>query len=300
MGGLAAGGAAALQGSVSSAEEIAQNWIDAHVHVWTPDFERYPISKNFSKKSVNPPSYSPDDLAESQKGTGVKRTVLIQMSFYEFDNSYMLDVINAEPKRFSGVAIVDETQDNVAQKMKGLAERGVRGFRLYAFPDRVKTWDTSEGIQTMWRTGAAENLAMCCLTDPASLGMIHKICSQHPDTTVVIDHFARIGMKGEIDPSQLDQLLALSQFPNTYVKTSAFYALGKKAPPHTELGPMIHKLRDEFGADRLIWGSDCPYQVQGENNYEASVDLITKKLPFLKESEIQSLMQGTAQKLFFS
>ena len=85
-----------------------------------------------------------------------------------------------------------------------------------------------------------------------------------------------------------------------YVKISAFYALGKKAPPYTDLGPMIKQLRDAYGSGRLMWASDCPYQVQGDHSYSASVDLITKKLDFLSAEEIENMMRGTAEGLFFS
>ena len=286
-----------MQAETDSAEK---NWIDAHVHVWNSDRKAYPVSANFAGRDVDPPVYSPEDLTADQKGTGVARTLLIQMSFFEFDNSYMLDVIAESPETYQGVAIVDHSQADVGATMRALREKGVGGFRLYAFPDKVKKWDASEGLQTMWKTGAETGQAMCCLSDPEALPAIHKMCEKYPDTRVVIDHFARIGVKGNIDQTQLDQLLVLADFPNVYVKTSAFYALGKKAPPYTDLGPMIKQLRDAYGSGRLMWASDCPYQVQGEHSYAASVDLITKKLDFLSGEDIENMMRGTAEKLFFS
>ncbi|MEC5127424.1 amidohydrolase family protein [Verrucomicrobiales bacterium BCK34] len=295
------GGGLLINEAIQAETDLSEkNWIDAHVHVWSQDRKAYPISENFADKDINPPIYSPEDLIADQKGTGVTRTLLIQMSFFEFDNSYMLDVIEGAPKQFQGVAIVDESQSDVAATMKSLLGKGVGGFRLYAFPDKVKKWDASGGIHTMWKTGSETGQAMCCLTDPASLPVIKTMCEKYRDTRVVIDHFARIGMKGEADPGQLDQLLALADFPNVYVKTSAFYALGKKAPPYTDLGPMIKQLRDAFGSERLMWASDCPYQVQGEHSYDASVDLITKKLDFLSGEDIENMMRRTAEGLFFS
>jgi len=275
------------------------NWIDAHVHVWTPDRERYPLSGNFSPDSMRPPSFTPKELAAVQEGTGVARTVLIQMSFYEFDNRYMIDTIAAEPDRFRGVAIVDHAKDDVATTMKALAGKGVTGFRLYAFVKNTRSWASDEGIRTMWRTGAEEGLAMCCLTDPDALPDLRSLCEAHPETPVVIDHFARIGTTGTIEREPLDQLLALAVFPRVHVKVSAFYALGKKAPPYTDLGGMIREVRDAFGSERLMWGSDCPYQVQGDHSYEASVALIRDRLDFLSETDRANLMRDTAERVFF-
>ena len=84
------------------------------------------------------------------------------------------------------------------------------------------------------------------------------------------------------------------------MKTSAFYALGKKKPPYTDLAPMIRQLRDAYGSGRLMWASDCPYQVQGEHTYAASVGLVQDKIDFLSAEEKNDLMKNTAEKVFFS
>ncbi|MBP6783461.1 MAG: amidohydrolase [Verrucomicrobiales bacterium] len=278
---------------------VGEGLIDAHVHVWTSDREKYPLSSKFSDKDVVPAVFDPAILLAEQAGTGVTRTVLIQMSFYEFDNRYMLDVIKADPERFRGVAIVDDSTSGVGERMKALAGKGVRGFRLYAFPDKTATWGASEGIQEMWKVGGEEGLAMCCLTDPESLPVIQEMCKKYPETPVVIDHFARVGMTGTVDEKALGRLLALAECENTFVKISAFYALGRKKPPYTDLAPMIRRVRDAFGSKRLMWGSDCPYQVQGEHTYKASVDLVQEGLDFLSAGEKADIMKGTAEKFFF-
>ena len=299
-------GAALAVGSIaefSSAQEsvtMEDGWIDSHVHVWTPDKASYPLSENFSERDMAPPSFTPEELFAHQKGSDVSRTVLIQMSFYEYDNSYMIETMERHPGRFSGVAIVNHESEEVISEMLRLKAKGIRGFRLYAFPDRVQQWESSEGIQKMWEAGAREGLAMCCLTDPESLPVIERMCERFPDTTVVIDHFARIGMSGEVDSDKVKELQNLAKFSNTYVKTSAFYALGEKKPPYTDLASLVKSMVDAFGSDRLMWGSDCPYQVQAPHTYEASLALIEDKLEFLSEEDRENLLRNTAEKVFFS
>jgi predicted TIM-barrel fold metal-dependent hydrolase len=107
-------------------------------------------------------------------------------------------------------------------------------------------------------------------------------------------------MKGPIRQSDLDRLRRLADFPHTHVKTSAFYALGAKRPPYTDLGPMVHALRDSFGAQRLLWASDSPYQVQGIHTYAASIAFIRDRLPFLTAEDKDWMLRRTAGKLFFS
>ncbi|HEV7223991.1 MAG TPA: amidohydrolase family protein, partial [Pirellulales bacterium] len=82
--------------------------IDAHVHVWTPDTKGYPLAAGFRRDQMLPPSFTPEELFDHARPCGVARIVLIQMSFYGFDNAYMLDSIERFPGVFSGVAVIDD------------------------------------------------------------------------------------------------------------------------------------------------------------------------------------------------
>ena len=276
------------------------DWIDAHVHVWTPDLEKYPLSSGFKKSDMQPASFIPEELFAHSQPCGVKRIVLIQMSYYQYDNRYMLDVIKAHPGVFSGVGIVDYQAKDVAEKMKELKQGGVRGFRIYPTAGEAAKWVDDAGMEKMWTTAQAENLAICPLINPSDLPFIQKLCQKHPDTKVVIDHFARIGISGEVDKEQLAQLCALAKFPNVHVKTSAFYALGKKKAPYTDLLPMIRQVVDAYSPKRLMWASDCPFQVEGGHTYAASIELIRDRADFLSASDKEEMLRGTAERVFFS
>jgi predicted TIM-barrel fold metal-dependent hydrolase len=291
---LAPAGCTSLQGAHG-------NFIDAHVHVWTPDTRRYPISSAPAfKKHRTVASFTPEELFAHCRPQGVSRVVLIQMSFYTFDNSYMLDCIARRPGVFRGVAIVDETKLDVCATMKALAKRGVRGFRIYTDRAKAEAWQHSDGMKKMWACAADEGLAMCLLADPESLPAVQRMCRAFPKTRVVIDHFARIGMKGPVRQRDLDNLCRLADFRHTHVKTSAFYALGKKRAPYTDMAPLVRTLRDTFGASRLMWASDCPYQVQEGHTYANSIALIRDRLAFLTAEDRQWMLRGTAEKVFFS
>ncbi len=292
-------GLAALAAPSLSAAADAPGAIDAHVHVWTPDTRRYPLAPGFTEKSLVPPSFTPEELFQHSKPVGVSRIVLIQMSFYQFDNRYMLDSMAKYPGVFGGVAIVDETKPDVRETMKSLGRLGVRGFRLYSDKAKVEAWSGSPAMKAMWTEAAESGQSMCLLANPDALPAVQRMCAAFPRTRVVIDHFARIGVKG-VDPADLENLCRLAEHPHVYVKTSAFYALGDKRAPYTDLGPMIQKLRDTFGAQRLMWATDCPYQVQDGHTYADSINLLRERLPFLSAEDKAWMLSGTAQKVFFS
>lgn len=278
----------------------ADGFIDAHVHVWPKHTEDFPLAEGFKPEDMQPPSFTPEQLFAHTKPEGVSRIVLIQMSYYRFDNSYMLKVMADHPGVFGGVAIVDESEADVAATMLKLKDKGVRGFRIYTSGSNYNAWLGSKGMETMWTTAAAEGLAICPLINPDALPFIDTMCSKHPDTTVVIDHFARIGMRSPPTEDQLKPLLALAKHPRVHVKTSAFYALGKKQPPYTDLAPMIKSCVDAFGASRLMWASDCPFQVDPGHDYKSSISLVRDGLDFLTPDDRTQMLRGTAERLFFS
>jgi predicted TIM-barrel fold metal-dependent hydrolase len=300
--------AAGVSGCSTGADNIAKtasphsgrHHVDAHVHVWTPDLDRYPIASGFSRGDMQPPSFTPEELFAVSRENGVSRVVLIQMSFYRFDNSYMLDSMRRFPRVFSGVGIVDDKASRPARAMRDLARQGVRGFRINPGSQTTLEWLGSPGMAEMWSYAADAGLAICPLINPGALPAMDDMCRKFPRTRVVVDHFARIGVDGQMRDGDVEQLCRLARFPYTYVKTSAFYALGQKRAPYTDLGPMIRRLRDAYGASRLMWASDCPYQVQGSHNYGDSLALIRDRLEFLSPSDREWMLGKTAEKVFFS
>lgn len=273
--------------------------VDAHVHVWTPDTKKYPLAQSFAKAEMAPASFTPEQLFSHSRPNGVARIVLIQMNFYEFDNSYMLDSIEKNPGVFSGVAIIDETRADAPEKMKSLYAKGVRGFRLYADKEKTSEWSRSTGMKAMWSRAADLGQSICLLANPDALPSIHEMCGRYPKTRVVIDHFARIGVTGEVNQERLDQLCRLADYENVYVKTSAFYALGKKKSPYTDLAPMIERLVKVYGAKRLMWASDCPFQVVDGHNYADSIALVREKLSFLSDEDKRWMLRGTAEQVYY-
>ncbi|REK09115.1 MAG: amidohydrolase [Planctomycetota bacterium] len=281
-------------------EESSHPAIDAHVHVWTPDVESYPLAEGFTKRDMQPPSFTPEQLLAEARPAGVHRIVLIQMNFYGFDNSFMLDSMRRFPGTFSGVAVVDEHAGELAETMSALKQQGVRGFRIHPGQQAVEPWLSTPGMKSMWRIGADQRLAMCGLVNPNALRPLDAMCQRYPDTPVVIDHFGRIGIDGKIRETDLDNLCRLARHPNTHVKVSAFYALGKKQAPYTDLGPMIRRLVDAFTPQRLMWATDCPYQVQQGHTYRDSVELIRSRLDFLSDDDREWILRKTAKRVFFN
>lgn len=276
-------------------------YIDAHVHVWTPDTAHYPLAAGYRKEDMKPASFTPEELFKHCKPSGVDRINLIQMSFYGFDNSYMLDMMALHKGVFAGTAVIDPFGKEPDKLMGDLAKKGVRAFRIHPSLSKQPSekWLTPAGYETMFAAGAKNNQAMSCLINPADLPELDRMCKKYADTPVIIDHLCRIGASGKIEDRDVDALCTMAKHKKVLVKVGAFYALGKKSAPYTDLGPLIQKVVKAFGVDRCMWESDCPFQVQDKHTYADGIDLIRKKLDFLSADDREWLLRKTAEGFFF-
>ncbi|MEN9575018.1 MAG: hypothetical protein RL514_2873 [Verrucomicrobiota bacterium] len=274
-------------------------FVDAHVHIWTPDTDAFPLAAGFPKSAMQPPSFTAEEFLAIARPHGVTRVVLIQMSFYRFDNRYMTDAMRRFPGVFGGVGIVDDTAPRPQDAMRALAKQGVRGFRIHPGQQTVDAWLGSSGMTEMWRCAGDDGLALCPLVGPNALPGLAAMCARFPRTRVVLDHFARLGGSGQFLEADLAALCALAKFPHVHVKASAFYAFGQKRAPYLDFGPMIRRLRDTFGPQRLMWASDCPFQLRPGHTYADSLALIRDRLDFLTATDREWMLRRTAEQVFF-
>ncbi|MBN9658581.1 MAG: amidohydrolase family protein [Acidobacteria bacterium] len=270
--------------------------IDAHVHVWTDDCDRYP--RVWPGTEFAPLHFPPEKLFRHSLPNGVARAVLVQMSFYGCDNSFMLDCLRAHPGVFGAIGVVDWSTPEVGAAMLALARHGVRGFRIHT-ESSAEEWLADPGMGSMWRCAAEEQLAVCPLVNPHALEALDRLCQRHPETPVVVDHLGRIGVDGVIRPEDRRQLCSLAKHPKVYVKVSAFYALGQRRAPYHDLLPFLQQVFDAFGPQRLLWGSDCPFQIQDGHTYSDSLALLAEGLPFLRSEDKSWMLGKTAEQLFF-
>ena len=226
-------------------QETRMGFIDAHVHVWTPDTAHYPLAAGYKKADMAPASFTPQELFEHTKTAGVDRVNLIQMSYYGFDNSYMLDMLALHKDVFVGTAVIDPGGEAPDKLMTELAKQRVRAFRIYpGLERRTKPnvgpgdgWLKADGYDRMFAAGAKNNQAMSCLINPDALLDLDRMCAKHPRTPVIVDHLCRIGSDGTVRDKDVEALCGLARHKRVMVKVGAFYAPGQEVPAVHRPGP---------------------------------------------------------------
>ncbi len=284
------------------------NYIDAHAHVWTDDTIHYPLASGYKKEAMKPPSFTPEDLFKHARANGVDRFNLIQMSFYGFNNDYLLHMTTLHKDRCVATAVIDPAGRAPDRLMTEMGKQRVRAFRIYPGLERgIKPnegsgadWLTADGYAVLFAAAARNNQAISCLINPDGLPDLDRLCQKFPDTPVIVDHLCRIGVDGSVRDEDVAALCAMARHKRVMVKVGAFYAFGKKKAPYTDLAPLIKKVVRAFGPERCLWESDSPFQVGEGHTYKDSVELVKSRLDFLSEGDREWLLRKTAEKFFFA
>ncbi|HEX8910725.1 MAG TPA: amidohydrolase family protein, partial [Humisphaera sp.] len=290
-------------GQLPPAAAAGGGYIDAHSHVWTADTVRFPLGPWITPDQMDPPDFSAERLLAVAGPHGVDRVVLIQHApYYGGDNAYLIDCARRFPGRFSVVAIVDERRPDLADHLRRLRAQGVRGLRVgptrYADRTMVKDparWLEAPAMRALWARATELGLVICPLVSADYLPTLDPMLAALPDATVAIDHFGHAEK-----PDEVRDLLKLARHRRVHVKASGLYKFGDRRAPYDDLSPMVRRVVDAFGPDRVLWGSDCPYQLQGGNNYGDAVALFARGLDDLGPADRTAILRDNARRLFFA
>lgn len=287
--------------------------VDAHIHVWSPDFERYPFAPGFEPSDPWLPSFTPDDHFACSRQLAVPvRINLVQMTWYGLDHSYILDLIESDPETFTGTGMVPAVSDVSLgapdRAMRDLAKGGIRAFRIrgrgaqpqWGQPER---WLEQDGYERMFATGAEDDLALSFLIGPDDLPELGRMCARFPETPVIVDHVGGVRVRdGAIDAGQLQALLDLAEHPRVFVKLGPVHALGDGQAPFADTVPLMRTVIGAFGAGRCMWESDSGGPVlmrDRQTDFVAGVDVI-RNADFLSAADKEAILCTTAAGLLWS
>ena len=133
---------------------------------------------------------------------------------------------------------------------------------------------------------------MTILAPVTRMADLVPLIEKNPELDVVIDHMA------DAQPAQLEKLLALARFPRVFVKISHVWTLSKLPYPYADAIDQLKRLRDGFGAGRLMWGTDWPVSLN-KVSYEQAVRMYRDYLLWwMTEEEQVQVLSGTVQKVW--
>jgi len=237
---------------------------DAHCHVFGPG-ERFPYAPN---RRYTPADAPKEMLAALHSHLGIDRAVIVQASCHGPDNAAMLDCIASDPRRYRGVAIVDDSFTDA--EYDTLDRGGVRGVRfnfvkhLGGAPDmavfnRVIDRIKGRGWHLVLHVDAPDIIPLSDMIRALPLPF-------------VIDHMGRVPSAAGVDQPPLRALIELSRLENCWIKVCGSERISM--PPYAAAVPIAHALL-EASPTRVLWGTDFPHPNATHEADEADlVDLV--------------------------
>eukprot|EP00192_Tetraselmis_astigmatica_P010935 CAMPEP_0117685128 /NCGR_PEP_ID=MMETSP0804-20121206/21550_1 /TAXON_ID=1074897 /ORGANISM="Tetraselmis astigmatica, Strain CCMP880" /LENGTH=344 /DNA_ID=CAMNT_0005496331 /DNA_START=71 /DNA_END=1105 /DNA_ORIENTATION=+ len=234
--------------------------IDSHLHVWADPEQREQFP--FPGGEPSCPGNA-ELLLHSMKGPGVHGALIVQPANHKFDHSYVSSVMAKYPGRFVGCLLADPTEGGggVAELERLATEEGYRAVRFnpYLWPEG-RTMSDNVGCALFKRAGEL-GLPVGIMTFKGLLNHIddiEKLCQAYPQTKTILDHFGFCKCKTP-DSDEWKALLALAKHPQVFVKVSAFFRVSEDPYPYMDARPILRRLVDTFGSERLLWGTDFPW-----------------------------------------
>ena len=266
--------------------------IDSHVHIWKSD-PKYP----WAKETTDPPKEDalPETLLELMKANGVSGTVIIQVIYYRWDNSYMFDVIRSHPGLFRGVCRVDPESSKAASDLARVRKMpGFAGIRLSPAPGPEGDWIKGPMMAPLWNLTRSLGSTMTLLTSTTRLPDVANLIQSYSDLDVVIDHMADCPLNNR---QELQKLLDLARFPHVYIKISHMWSLSKQSYPYLDTHEMVHRIYDKFGPRRMMWATDWPL-VQAYCTYAQALSLVRDELKFLNSEDKEWILGRTVERVW--
>lgn len=222
--------------------------IDGHAHV----FHRgLPLAAG---RRYSPGYDAPLDLyLRRLDESGMTHGVLVQPSFLGSDNSHLVDCLKAAGGRLGGIAVVDD--DASTAELEALDRAGVSGLRWNLLarplpdldaPSTAALVDRAKGLG--WQIEIQRDAA-------GTVGLARRLIDR--GVTVVVDHWGLPDPMRGIDDPAFRELLEIGRTGRARIKISAPYRNGPQGRSFARAAYPL--LRDAFGLDGLVWGSDWPH-----------------------------------------
>ena len=245
--------------------------------------------------------YEPIEVLLSQMDrNGVELAALIQING-QTDNSYQAECVKRYPDRLRSVVLVDASQDGAIAQLEREVAEGATGVRL---PPGARS--PGDDPLAIWRKAAELGITVSsggtreAFADP-TFAEVFEAC---PTLPIVIEHLGSLKWSDLTAGGPRPAMFDLARFPNAYIKIHGLGEFSQRALPVREpfpfvepIAPLLEMTYEQFGASRIMWGSDYP-PVSMREGYGNALRFTMDRLADKTEDERSLMFGGVAARLF--
>ena len=273
--------------------------VDAHQHFWNRNKVDYPwLGPGAGAIYAD---FSPRDLEPFLKASGIHKTVLVQ-SMNSFEDTVSM-LTQAEDFDWIGavvgwVPLWDHPTERQALTRYSQHPK-FRGIRHLIHGEKDPDWvirpDVIEGLRILAEFGMSFDVVAAF---PNHLLHIPTLAEMVPGLTLIIDHLAKPPIKEKLMGTWAEQLKAAAHYPNVFAKISGLNtAASWENWTAAEIKPYIDFAIAQFGAERVMFGSDWPI-ANLAGGYSKVWAETNDALSGRSQAEIDAILGGTAARAY--
>jgi predicted TIM-barrel fold metal-dependent hydrolase len=273
---------------------LTMSKLDAHAHFFLPGFaEIYPAATR---------RVQPDEvtlyaaLAQQHAIRGVLAVGYEGMPWAVGNNGYLAQLARQHAWIYP-LAYAHDVAALTPAQLDDWQAQGFVGISLYLL-DAAAAARLAAVSPAVWQALADHRMLISVNGHADCWQAWQPILAQWPALRLLVSHLGLpLVAPAELDAAgarqRLAALLALCHAPNVYVKLSGFYALAAPthAYPHRDAWPYVEQIAQDFGVQRLLWGSDFSPALE-HVSFVQSVDLL-EHMPYFSPAERQAIYGDT-------
>lgn len=291
--------------------------------VWTRDGEDY--TKQFFPPNLRDLAFSPHSLIAEMDYCGVDKALLHTNPMLGRDSAFLADCVRVYPNRLRAMAPVDEwrilsdTDAVIAEVTEAIRTHGLHAVKFNtrpAYSASLEPWDDGGyrpfwdavcdlGVPVFFTLGAGPGSAAGATSGSEyQQGYLEEQrtlmawMDRYPNVVCSLTHGFpwRIFLEGNRIVLPEDVWIP---FENSNVSLEVCFPvrIGDLFDfPYREVWTALEQMVERIGADRLLWGTDMPFQNRF-CTYRQSRDWIEKYCTFLSAEDLAWIMGGTAARI---
>jgi L-fuconolactonase len=271
---------------------------DTHVHFW--DTALMPCPWLSGVPSIAG-AHTPDQLHEDSAGEMPSRIVFVECGSPWLDEVKWVEKLALAEPRIRGI-VAKAPMNEGAKTAAAIAElarhplvRGVRhNFQHEADPSFCSRPEFIEGVSRLHPANLSFDI--CCFH--FQLDAVIELVSRCPQTSFILDHAGKPGIKaGTVDPWR-SQIKALAKLPNVVCKLSGLVTEADHSRwTAADLKPYVETLLEAFGPSRLLFGGDWPV-AKLASSYPRWLETAREFTAQLSPADQAAIFEGNASRIY--
>jgi L-fuconolactonase len=270
--------------------------IDAHHHLWTLARGDYgwltpalaPIYRDFSLS----------DLAPHLAKSGIEGTILVQAAPSEAETMFMLGIAAATEVVRGVVGWIDFDAADAAGHIDTLAaQKLLVGLRPMVQDIADDDWLLRPHLAPLLTSMTRHGLVFDALVLPRHLPRLLQVIDRHSDLQFVLDHCAKPHLASGDIAGWKQHIAEIAKRPNIVCKLSGLVTEVKADWRVADLRRAADHVRECFGWQRLLWGSDWPV-VNLAGGYDRWFAAAESLLADLSPAEKADVFGGNAGRIY--